>query len=143
MSFTLAVDPGKNTGIALFNSKGEVIINTTWSVEGLIDYLAENPDIDQLVVENWRLRTRQVQQTGSKMEASQVIGILRLWSKLRAVPLATQDPQVMRIAAMHFQVKIPAKSHIPDKTAALLHGLYFLETEGVLEPIRPAILAEA
>lgn len=135
----LAIDPGKNIGKTLFTDAGKEISSGTVTLDELIDYLDHTRGIKTIVVEDWRLRSRQVQQTGSKMDAPQAIGVIKYYAKQHGITLCFQRPEVMRIAAMHFNIPYP-KGHVPDALASKLHGLYFLESIGVRKPVLPATL---
>lgn len=140
----LSIDPGdKRIGIARWSDEGKILFNEILSFEDYLDYLAVlservvvgvSMSYSHFIVEDWSLRQGKGQKmTGSKFLSPQCIGAAALAAKLCGAELVKQSPQILKVAAMHFGVPIPAKGHLNDAISAKLHGLYFLENEGILE----------
>jgi hypothetical protein len=171
----LGIDPGETVGLAYMGWEGldsyiqadvkaelrrsEELTHTAF-VERLADwvngdaYERENPygrcyresDVEAIVCEDFRLlQGKQIVQTGSKMIASQVIGMAQLYAHIIGVPFVTQSPQILRITEMHMHWPAHAPtSHMPDHLSAQLHLLHYAETQGIstatLRELNPAIL---
>lgn len=131
-----SIDPGEKIGFASWRDDGDLRYNDTLSVDRMMEVLAGASNLPHTVVmEDWRLRGhRAMQQTGSRMLASQVIGMVRLFCFAHETKLVYQEPQVMQLAAMHQGIKYP-KGHVPDALAAKLHGLYYFESVDLLSPV--------
>lgn len=133
----ISIDPGDSTGVAVWKDNGELVKNWKFSLEDFIDW-ANGIDfpVSTIVVEDFTLRRgKAVQQTGSKMKASQGIGVAKALAKRLGAKLVRQPSDRLKIAAMHAGVKVPAVSHIKDDVSAYLHGFYFFETRNILKPM--------
>jgi hypothetical protein len=133
----LSVDPGRHVGWALWNSSGRMLAHGTVEIEeflGLLrrDYF-QHPAV--VVYEDFRLqRHRAERQSQSRMEASQVIGMLRLYAGVLDAELHAQELEARDLGYMHSGIKKPTdhdKSHDLD---AVAHGFYYFETLGI-EPV--------
>lgn len=126
-------------GIARWSDEGKIIFNEILSFEDYIDYLKKIANHTwllggKIVIEDWSLRQGKGQKMiGSRFLSPQCIGAAELLAAITGAELIKQSPQILRVAAMHFGVPIPAKGHLNDAISAKLHGLYFLENEGILE----------
>lgn len=130
----LSIDPGKNIGRALWTNDGKLLFKDICDLDTFLSYLAEAEGIGTIVYENWRLFKRQAQQTGSTMEASQVIGAIKLWEKLDSTRLRVEQPSsILPVSALHAGVALP-KGHTPDDVSAYLHGHYYFVGLGLLTP---------
>lgn len=131
----LSVDPGKNIGRALWTNDGQFLFKDVCDFDTLMSFLIDtSPTISTVVVEDFTLFKRQMQQTGSRMEASQVIGALRLWEMQDSTRLLVkQPPAILPVSALHTGITLP-KGHTPDDLSAYLHGHYYLVGLGVLQP---------
>jgi hypothetical protein len=127
----LSVDPGKNVGYALWEPDGTVIEGGAMEIDSFLSFLAELTEVDTIVYERFQLLRRQKQQTGSHMEASQVVGALRLYAEMKGVDLVRQNPDILPVSALHAGVKLP-KGHTPDALSAYLHGHYYFVGLGIL-----------
>lgn len=105
-------------------------------------YLARTDDYEAIVYEDFRLRHgKAVAQTGSRFEASQVIGAIRLYARIHGTALYRQDTGVPAIAQLHSGVRPPANHKLSHDIDAYNHGYYFFEQRGILLPARRNILA--
>jgi hypothetical protein len=93
----IAVDPGKRTGIAFIHFDDDIpaAVTYTFDVDGGVDgfmvWLAEFDDIFEdffIVYENFRPREGK---HGVGTDASEVIGALRYWARLREVACIPQS----------------------------------------------------
>lgn len=135
----LSVDPGQHIGIAYWKNDGTILYNKIVDIDNLMSICANfvrEGGLDTIVVEQYILDHRAGRQQGSKVEASQVIGAMRLLAEQTGAQLVMQPNTILRITAQHMQVKIPAKGHIPDDVAALLHGYRYFIDHGIIK-VRP------
>lgn len=135
MTFYLAFDPGKTTGWAMFDGNGQIIQYGQASLDELIDLTEEWArvwPISTIIYESFVLfRHKARQQTGSKMEASQAIGIIKTLARKTDATLVEQDPTIKSLAQKWTQLKPigdHAHSHWVD---AFNHGAYWLIRQGI------------
>lgn len=136
--YVLSFDPGDTTGIAMWSTAGELIWTKEMSLTELDDFLLSfDKEVSAIVYEDFRLFSHKAkQQTGSRFGASQAIGKINLFARQVGATTKRQSSNILRVAAMHAEEKIPATGHIKDWLSAYLHGYYYLETMGVLVPKR-------
>lgn len=129
----LFIDPGETTGWALFNKDGKTInFGQIKGTEEFSDWLSQlDPFPDLVVYEEYRLFSHlAVQQSGSKMVTSQVVGIVKHECRRRKnVPCVAQPSSILPIAEIYAGWTLKSKG-AHSKTngyAAILHGIYFLQ----------------
>lgn len=123
----LAVDPGKVSGVAIF-IEGNARTLDQVSFDDFGAYLFDlNPRPDLIVYENYRLFSwKAKEQSGSKMEASQIIGMLKLFASSQKIKIVEQGPQIKPIA-QKWSKTIPPKNHANShQIDAFNHGFYYL-----------------
>lgn len=132
----LAYDPGKTTGWARFSDEGEAVSYGQVSLDELMDHLDEmaavGEPIQAVIVEDWLLFKRKAtQQVGSRMEASQAIGILKKFAKDNDANFVLQPSNVKSIAQKWTQLK-PVGSHANSHWVdAFNHGAFYLINAGI------------
>lgn len=131
----LAFDPGDTTGIAVFDIDGSVKEMLHKSLDDLLLWLANYEAPVQLVIcEDFILfRKRAMQQSGSRMKASQAIGAIKAFALQKGATFELQKPEIKPIAMKWSQIAMPAdhsKTHMYD---AYLHGYYWLAKNGVIK----------
>jgi hypothetical protein len=129
--FVLSVDPGKRIGVALWMPQGVLLWKVVMDFEELSDWLDSEGNVNVIVAESYRLDHRAGRQKGSKLEASQVIGMLRRETRRRGIKYVEQPNGILRVTAMHAGLKVPAVGHIRDDISALLHGFRYFEDQGM------------
>lgn len=125
----LVVDPGKRNGIALFRDEldGKLEINTVMSVDEVIDWLNQiSVGLSAIVCEDYIIAPGK--NSGSKGEAMQVIGILKMTAARLRVPFILQRPEQRLMAAKWAGERIP-RGHMPDKQSARLHGIFYMRRQ--------------
>lgn len=126
----LAVDPGKRNGIALFRDEldGELVVNMVMSVDELITWLntVEN-GLSAIVYEDFIIAPGK--NHGSKGEAMQTIGILKMAANRLRIPITKQRPENRLTGAKWAGEKVP-KGHMPDIQSARLHGIFYMRRQG-------------
>jgi hypothetical protein len=130
----LVVDPGGATGWATFD---EICRPTGRGIERGVDNFADWIDkledpASKIIYEDFRLfGHKAIAQVGSKMEASQVIGILKLKAKEWGAELIAQQPQAHKLGAM-YSGKKPGSHATSHDIVAYNHGIYYLTRHGLI-----------
>jgi len=150
----IAFDPGKRIGVATFTRKGVLKNNATYHINDFEKLMAamlmakaaaqSRPSmytgfVYEVICEDFYLRSdKALEQSGSRMEVSQAIGMIRLFVAATGSTLTYQNAQILRSTASHHGIKIPKEGvHIPDDKSALLHGLHYIEKKGVIKKRLP------
>lgn len=130
----LAFDPGKTTGWASFDSKGDITGFGQVSLDELMSLsdVWAGETIEKIICEDFKLfRSKAKQQAGSRMEASQAIGIIKNLARLANTEIVMQDPTIKGIAVKLTEVK-PSGSHDESHWVdAFNHGAYWLIGQGI------------
>jgi len=135
----LSYDPGRTTGWARFTDDGEAAGYGQLTMDELLAHvenmiLLHNDDpIKVLIVEDFVLFGHKAQQqTGSRMEASQVIGILRTLAERTGAEFFLQPSNIKSLAEKWTQLSpkgmVHSKTHWID---AFNHGAYYLIKQGI------------
>ena len=139
----MSIDPGKTVGIAYWKMDGTIVYQGEMHVDDFIarcSRLDKFSDLKVIVYEDYTLRPNKAfAQRGSKLQASQVIGALKLLAKQTGAKLVRQQPDKLRITAMHAGIELP-KGHIKDSMSAYLHGYHYFVRNEILKPKRQSTL---
>lgn len=137
MSYVVSIDPGDTTGVALWNDQGYRYWQRKMTLEEFEIWCdAFDADVSIVVCENYVHRPRQrYEAKGSKMKASQGIGIAKAFARRRKAKLVIQGPDILRITALHAGIKVPQRGHIDDDVSAYLHGFRYFVSTGTLKPV--------
>lgn len=164
MSYLAAFDPGRaktpTIGFCIFDEKGIEVERGALTWDELVSSLGHSDAdsggwqtpysyaffrgylIEAIVVEDFVNDPRRTARGGQRNGASEVIGALEyVANKADSVLFVRQRPGILEPAAMHTGYTIPINprtkkplSHMPHQDAAYLHGYYYLESVGILEP---------
>lgn len=158
MSYLLSVDPGRaktpSIGWCLFDREGNELERGVLTWEGLVKelLLVSFPAavrlffgtrmVEAVVVEDFINDPKRTARGGQRNGASEVIGALEMMAaQADDVLFVRQKPDKLAPAAAHTGYSIPINprtkrplSHMPHEDAAYLHGYYYLESVGILEP---------
>lgn len=130
----LVVDPGDTTGYALFTDEGELKEKGQANLDGFMHFITNN-SFDRIVVEDYRLRAgKQAQQTGSRFQAVQVIGILKYVAWLEEMPFELATVQAKTLGSMYSGVKPPSDHKKSHEIDAYNIGIYWLVDNNIIEP---------
>lgn len=103
----LAIDPGKRTGVCIYDALGGYRVNTAALDElpGLLQQLLlGEPQL--VIVENFMLQSRNaVQQSGSDMPSSQGIGMCRTACEWTGTEMVLVSPQIKRAGHMSLDAR--------------------------------------
>jgi hypothetical protein len=131
----LVVDPGDTSGLALFDRNGELIQKSQHKFDCMLEEVARLRSLSAIVVEDYRLRAgKQAQQTGSRFQAVQVIGVLKYHAFLHGAEFVLADVQAKVLGAMYSGVKPPSDHKLSHEVDAYNIGIYFLVKEKIIEP---------
>lgn len=134
----LAVDPGKTTGIYAFKDDGTEYnppMKLQLSMKDLENYLMLIAEpITVIVYEDYQVLPHMAKHhAGSKVEAAQVIGMLRLFASIKKIHLVPQRASILPIAEKLTQVKMPKNHAQSHWVSAYLHGSYYLIKQGKMK----------
>lgn len=131
----IAFDPGKTTGVAKF-VHGEVQEMNQIHIDDFPKFMDRVRDECQgevvFLFENFRLFSwKAKQQSGSTMEASQIIGMIKMVAAGMGADIQEQSPQIKPVAQKWTGV-IPPKNHANShQVDAYNHGVYWLISKGM------------
>lgn len=129
----LVVDPGDTTGYALFHEDGELDKKGQADFEGFMRFIASH-SFDRIVVEDYRLRGgKQAQQTGSRFQAVQVIGMLKYVAHVEEIPFELATVQAKTLGSMYSGVKPPSNHKLSHEVDAYNIGIYWLVSQGIID----------
>jgi hypothetical protein len=144
MVTTVAFDPGKRIGWALFQDGAEIrrgvmsweelvvaFDNLEYYLGGDLTFMGSV--VDEVVVENYRIDPG-TPQGGREVSASEVIGAVRMMCEQNGVKFTRQEPKILSVAMLHTGY-VQTKAHLPDQDSAYLHGFYYEETQGRAHPV--------
>lgn len=133
----LAIDPGHTSGWATFDQDG--VFRAWGQLAGLDDLddflLALSPKPCTVIVEEYRLyKSKAIQQSGSKLETVQAIGVIKTHARRWKAAVIEQRADIKAIAEKwsgHSAKGIPhSQSH---KVDAMNHGTYFLVKNHIIQ----------
>lgn len=142
----IGFDPGKTTGVSIINLVSDTIPYTMdmrqVKIEDMpalfdeLDTLIPNDeDISGIIYERFITYRQYAQrQVGSKQEAAQAIGMIKMWAAKRKAPIVEQGADILNIA--YRWTGIPkqgdhSKSHAWD---AYHHAMYYLIKNKLAKP---------
>ena len=137
----IVFDPGKATGWALFED-GKI---KDWGIlrslpeldEFLINYVTNYGMPTNVLYENFIVFANKAQkQTGSKMEAPQAIGKIKLWASMLGItPEKPQMSNILKLAVKWSGVDHDKGDHANSHNkAAFNHGVYWLVKNDMMLP---------
>lgn len=134
----IVFDPGKVTGVAYFN-RGEIQKLHDVELDDLDEFLELNyellfmaADPGVVLYENFKLFSwKAKQQSGSVMEASQAIGMIKSFARRTKSMIYDQSPQVKPIAYKWAGIQVPKNHKNSHRTDAFVHGEYWMVKRGM------------
>lgn len=132
----IAIDPGANTGVATFDDEGKDLARHVFREEHMklfLGSLYESTYHIQFIMEDFKLRQdKALQQTGSDMPSSRVIGMVQMMDHILgdASNIKFVQPGNLRTALKWAGypelANKPRDWHCPDELAAYSHGVMYL-----------------
>lgn len=134
----LAIDPGKNTGYALFDDKG--LSKYMGVIKGEDKFLDElelmvtSQPVKIIILEAFRNRPGTAHSNWSKNETSQHIGAIKRIARKAGITIVEQEPSPCLVIGLKFLGlgETYKGKHVPDEVSALAHGTYYLRKNGIL-----------
>lgn len=134
--YYLSVDPGKHTGWAIWNVKGEFLdMGTTHSNDELHTKLETFSGIHEVIYEDFLLfKHKAKDQVGSRMPASQAIGIIETFARQWGAKITKQPSHIKNQAELlsGMSTKKMAKSET-HKIDAYNHGFFYLVKNKIIQ----------
>jgi hypothetical protein len=129
----LSVDPGGTCGLAMWQDDGTFVNKLKLPLSGFVLWASDvDIELSTIIYEDFTLRaSKAYAQRGSKLEASQGIGVVKALAARKNAKLVRQPSGILKITAMHAEV--PIVTHFDDAVSAYLHGYYYFETKGLLK----------
>jgi hypothetical protein len=128
----LGIDPGGMNGLAWFGSDYQLKGFTQVNLHDFPLWLdAHQPIPDVVILENYRLwKHKALQQSGSDMPASQAIGMVKMYCKVRGITIVEQSPQILEPAQKMSQMPLPADHSKSHWVSAYNHVFWWLVKQG-------------
>lgn len=130
----LAFDPGETTGWALFNDDGSI---NGWGqlTEEQLQYkldLWEHEPIDVVICEGFIIFRHKARKfAGNRMVTIQIIGMIKRFAHKICAKYVEQDADILPMAQMKTQVKMPSNHAESHKVSAFNHGAWYLIQQGI------------
>ena len=136
MKYIMAFDPGDTTGWAAWDTEGNLQGMGQVTLEDMPTFLHKYDDLEisLVIVEDFILfAKRAVKQAGSRMKASQGIGMLHLWAAQKGAQFLKQPASIKNAAMKWSQISMPGAHSESHKFDAYLHGYYYLVTHDLIK----------
>jgi hypothetical protein len=134
----IAFDPGKVTGWATFDDNGDVRHMGQATIEELIGFVEDlviakdTHPIKVVIYEDFIIFKHKAKYlTGSRVEASQAIGIIKGLAQRVGAELIMQGSDIKPIAQKWTQIRPPSDHSQSHKIDAFNHGAYYLINKGI------------
>lgn len=131
----LGIDPGDLTGVALVSDSGSILDFDNYTFDGLTSYLTTlsvtfgqtHVKLHRIVMENYVVYGHKAQQhTGSKVQAAQVIGVVKYWAKQHNIPVTLQMANILPIAYRQSGITPTGAHKYEHWKDAANHVLYYM-----------------
>lgn len=127
----LALDPGKTTGYAIFNSSGEVQIIGIKSIEEVSEWLEGlSDDITTCIYEGYRVFPH-ISHKYSEVDTIKVIGMIVSWGTRRKIKMVKQFSHQKIDGYKLLGIKPPKKKRDEHQYDAVAHGVLYLVKVGI------------
>lgn len=132
----LAIDPGVMNGWAEFTDEGEFKMMGQMDIDDLYDFFHNYSEpLSAIIIEDYVLyKKRAIQQSGSNMPASKVIGAAEMLARRKGAKLVKQKANILPIAEKLSQKFMPKDHSISHQFSAYNHGFYYLIQQGLRQP---------
>lgn len=134
----IAVDPGKNTGWALFEDERKPkVFGTLRGLDDAWEWLpSQHPDL--WVVENYRVRPAgsfksQWGHEWMEVDAIRVIGAIQFHAHANLAEFKLQEPSIKPVAAGWLGMEYKKGKKDQHHVDATLHGYYYIVKEGLFK----------
>jgi hypothetical protein len=134
----MAFDPGGTTGVAAFNSSGEILWMNTVPGEEVTDLLdsTDLSNCEVFIIEEYRIYPNKFQKhIYSSVETLQYIGAIKNWARKKNIKVVEQKANV-KSSAYKWMATRPRPKSDPLNHAldAMVHGVFYLVKKKVIKP---------
>lgn len=136
----VAFDPGDTTGVALFRytpgeKAGRFLNMGQFTLEELEQFCATfEEEVHAVVYEKYQvLPHKAAVHRGSKLKASQGIGMIKMLARLKSAEIFEQRPDQMHMATKWSGVKLPKTHSQSHQYSAYNHGFFWLYHRDLIE----------
>lgn len=131
----LGVDPGDTTGYAIFSDPQTMKEWGHIKFDDMNDWIIGlPPGIKIIVIESFQLFSHKAkQQSGSKMKASQVIGMLKLYAKQIGAEVVEQPPTIKAFAEKQSGLRPSGPHANSHRIDAFNHCIYYFIKNNLME----------
>lgn len=129
----LAIDPGGMNGVAWWDEDNYQLAGFNQvKIDDFTIWLENHvPKPDVIVIEDFRLRKgKALQQSGSNMPASQVIGMVDSYCKRNGIKMVKQPAYILATAVQMSQMPLPKDHSKSHWVSAYNHGFWYLVQNG-------------
>lgn len=130
----LAFDPGETTGWALFNDDGSIADWGQVREENLLGALQgwEELPLKAVICEGFIIFRHKARKfAGNRMITIQAIGMIKSFAHRVGATYVEQDSDILPMAQMKTQVKMPGNHAESHKVSAFNHGAWYLINKGI------------
>lgn len=122
----IGVDPGKTTGLVVCNADGTDLVWGQMSIPEMVEFTNTFADpVKMIVVEDYILfKRRALQQSGSRMHAAQVIGMMEVMAAKKGARLIKQ-PAERKLDGQKRSGVVPKGRHEDNHYVDAYNHLYF------------------
>lgn len=133
----IGVDPGKMNGIAIFNGDGSLDTFGQLTIEELKTWQNEYPhEVSWVIVEDFVLfKKRALQQAGSRMHASQVIGFMETFAMRKGAKFTLSPADNLPTAEKVSGKKMPSQHDISHQVSAYNHAYLWMHKAGIVQSV--------
>ena len=126
MKKLIGVDPGKTTGICIYNEDGTPDTFGQLTIPEMVEFTNTYPEeVAMIVVEDYVLfKRRAMQQAGSRLHASQVIGMMEVLAAKKGAKLIKQ-PADRKLDGEKFSGVHPPSNHADSHWIDAKNHLFF------------------
>lgn len=129
-------DPGKTTGYAHFDAEGKLLnLGSVIGLDSLTDYLEDIPDENiprTIIVENYMVDPN-IPQGGLEVTASEAIGRISHYARIRRIPVVRQSRLIKRDAYRRAGINPPKDKKLEHQYDAYVHGNWWLCEEKIID----------
>jgi hypothetical protein len=123
----LALDPGLTTGWAHWDAKGNFeLFGSIAGLDNLSDFLENLKNQPQVIIMEDYIINPRIPQGGTKVVASEAIGRISHYARIRRIDIIRQPNTIKPIAYKWAQAPVPKRKADTHQFDAFAHGEYYL-----------------
>lgn len=132
----MAIDPGKRTGLNIYDEKGNILGMYTIAGSKIISFLQDFVKIKVCIIEGYRVFPHKAKaHVYSDLETPRIIGRVEAWAEVNGIKLVKQR-SADKTMGYKYQAEEPAKKSNPqnDVLDAHAHFIFWAVNNGVIKP---------